>query len=44
MLAVLFIVARLAYFGFYLADLATLRSVAWFVGMASAVAIFVAGA
>ena len=44
MLAVLFIVARLAHFGFYLADLSTLRSVAWFIAMASAVAIFVAGA
>ena len=44
MLAVLFIVARRAHFGFYLADLSTLRSVARFSARASAVAIFVAGA
>jgi uncharacterized MAPEG superfamily protein len=43
-LAVVFVAARLAHLGFYLADLATLRSLAWFVGIGSAVAIFVAGA
>ena len=43
-LAVVFIVARLAYLGLYLADIATLRSLAWFVGIASAVAIFVSAA
>jgi uncharacterized MAPEG superfamily protein len=40
-LAIVFVAARLAYLGFYLADLATLRSLAWFVGLASTVAIFV---
>jgi uncharacterized MAPEG superfamily protein len=44
MLAVVFVAARLAYLGCYLADLATLRSLAWFVGIASAVAIFVSAA
>jgi uncharacterized MAPEG superfamily protein len=44
MLAVLFILARVFHFGFYLADKATLRSVAWFIGFASAIAIFVSGA
>jgi len=41
-LAIGFVVARLAYLGFYLADLATLRSVAWAVGMLCTVAIFAA--
>jgi len=44
LLAVVFVVARLFYLGFYLADLSKLRSFAWFVGIGSAVAIFVAGA
>lgn len=44
MLAVVFVAARVAYLGFYLADLATLRSLSWFVGLACAVAIFVSGA
>ena len=43
-LAMLFIAARLAHLGCYVADLASLRSLAWFVGIGSAVAIFVAGA
>ena len=43
-LAMVFIAARLAYLGFYLADQATPRSLAWFVGIGSAVAIFVSGA
>ena len=44
LLALVFVVARIAYLGLYLADLATLRSLAWFVGIASAVAIFVSAA
>jgi uncharacterized MAPEG superfamily protein len=44
LLALVFVAARLAYLGFYLADLATLRSLAWFVGLASAVAIFASAA
>jgi uncharacterized MAPEG superfamily protein len=43
-LAMTFVVARLFYIGFYVADRSTLRSLAWFVGIGSAVAIFVAGA
>jgi len=43
-LAVAFVVARVLYLGFYLADLSALRSLAWFVGIASAATIFVAGA
>lgn len=42
-LAMVFIAARVAHLAFYLADLATLRSLAWFAGIGSAVAIFVAG-
>jgi len=44
LLAMVFIASRLAYLGFYLADQATPRSLAWFVGIGSAVAIFVSGA
>jgi len=44
LLAITFVVARLCYIGFYVADIATLRSLAWFVGIGSAIAIFVAGA
>jgi uncharacterized MAPEG superfamily protein len=44
MLAVVFVFARVAYLGLYLADLATLRSLAWLIGLASAVAIFVSAA
>lgn len=43
-LALVFVAARVAYLALYLADLATLRSLAWFVGIASAVAIFVSAA
>lgn len=43
-LAIVFIAARLAYLVFYLADQATPRSLAWFVGIGSAAAIFVSGA
>ena len=42
MLAIGFIAARIAYLGFYLADLASLRSTAWTIGMLCTVAIFVA--
>ena len=44
MLAMVFIAARLAYLGLYLADQAALRSLAWAVGIGSAVAIFLSGA
>ncbi len=44
LLAITFVAARLAYIAFYVADRSTLRSLAWFVGIGSAVAIFVAGA
>jgi uncharacterized MAPEG superfamily protein len=44
MLAIGFIVARVAYLAFYLLDWAALRSLAWFAGIACAVMIFVAGA
>ncbi len=44
LLAMVFVAARVAHLGFYLADLATLRSLAWFVGLGSAVAIFLAAA
>ncbi|MDP5007508.1 MAG: MAPEG family protein [Glaciimonas sp.] len=40
-LAILFIVARLAYTAFYLIDKASLRSLAWFVGHLSIIALFV---
>jgi uncharacterized MAPEG superfamily protein len=43
MLAMVFVAARVLYFVFYLADLAAMRSLAWFVGIASAVTIFVSG-
>lgn len=43
-LAVVFVVARVAYMLCYLADLATLRSLAWFVGLGSVVALFIAAA
>jgi uncharacterized MAPEG superfamily protein len=42
-LAVIFIVARLAYVGCYLADAAALRSIAWLMGIVAAIAIFVSG-
>jgi uncharacterized MAPEG superfamily protein len=40
--AVVFILARLFYIAFYLADMATLRSLAWFAGLGSVVALFLA--
>ena len=40
--AVVFILARLFYIAFYVADVATLRSLAWFVGIGSVVALFLA--
>jgi uncharacterized MAPEG superfamily protein len=43
LLAEVFVVARIAYVVTYVADLALLRSIVWFAGIASAVAIFVAG-
>lgn len=42
--AVTFVVSRMLYIGFYIADLATLRSLAWFGGIGSAVAIFIVAA
>jgi uncharacterized MAPEG superfamily protein len=44
MLAVTFVVARLFYVALYVADKSTLRSLAWFVGIGSAIALFFAGA
>jgi uncharacterized MAPEG superfamily protein len=44
MLAVIFILARLFYTAFYVADFSTLRSLAWFAGLGSVVAIFLAAA
>jgi uncharacterized MAPEG superfamily protein len=43
MLAMVFIAARVAYLGLYLADWAALRSVAWLAGIVCAVMIFVTG-
>ena len=40
--AIVFILARLFYIAFYVADMATLRSLAWFVGIGSVVALFLA--
>jgi uncharacterized MAPEG superfamily protein len=40
--AVVFILARLFYIAFYVADMAMLRSLAWFVGLGSVVALFLA--
>jgi uncharacterized MAPEG superfamily protein len=40
--AVVFILARLFYIAFYVADMATPRSLAWFVGIGSVVALFLA--
>jgi uncharacterized MAPEG superfamily protein len=44
MLAMVFVAARICYIAFYVADLSTLRSLAWFAGIGSAVAIFFAAA
>ncbi|MBX8555178.1 MAPEG family protein [Pseudomonas cichorii] len=43
-LAVLFITSRLLYIIFYVADLATMRSVVWLIGLAAIVGMFVASA
>lgn len=43
-LALIAIAARLAYTGFYMADKATLRSLAWIVAWFCTVALFVSGA
>ncbi len=43
-LAVAFIVARLLYLGCYLADLATLRTTVWTIGLGLCIALFVCGA
>ena len=40
MLAIIFVVARAAYIACYVANLASLRSVAWFVGIGCVVAMF----
>lgn len=42
-LAVAFVALRVAYIGLYLADLASLRSLAWFGAVLSAVALFFVG-
>lgn len=42
--AVLFVTSRLLFIIFYLADLAILRSVAWFVGLLLIIGLFVASA
>lgn len=44
LLAVVFILARLAYGALYMADLATLRSLAWVVGLGCVVGLFVIAA
>ena len=43
MFAIIFIAARIADLGLYVADLAWLRSLAWLVGIVCAVTIFVTG-
>lgn len=43
-LAVAFVLARVFYTAFYVVDLSVLRSLAWFAGIASVVAIFMAAA
>lgn len=42
-LAMGFIAARVAFIGLYLADQATLRSLAWFAGIAASLALFFVG-
>lgn len=42
-LALLFVAARIGYIGAYLADLATLRSGLWVIGLAASVAAFFVG-
>jgi uncharacterized MAPEG superfamily protein len=39
-LAITFVAARIVYFGLYLADLASLRSLVWSLGFGSALALF----
>jgi uncharacterized MAPEG superfamily protein len=43
-LAVVFIAARLAYLGFYLADWHGARSIAWLIGIVACATLFVLGA
>ena len=43
-IAMIFFVARLAYLGCYLANLATLRSLVWLVGFGSCICLVVMGA
>jgi uncharacterized MAPEG superfamily protein len=43
-LAIVFVAARVLYMGFYLANLANLRSLVWFVGLISTIAIYVVAA
>jgi uncharacterized MAPEG superfamily protein len=43
-LAMLFIAARLAYIGSYVADRASLRSLVWLVGLGASLALFAVGA
>src|SRR5262249_53087380 len=42
-LAMLFVAARIGYVGAYLADLATLRSTLWVVGLGASIALFFMG-
>jgi uncharacterized MAPEG superfamily protein len=42
LLAVVFVVSRVAYVGLYLADLASLRSLAWTVGWIATLGLFLA--
>jgi uncharacterized MAPEG superfamily protein len=44
LLALGFIVARVAHLGCYLADRATLRSIMWFIGLLCAIGLFVVAA
>ena len=44
LLAITFVVARMLYLVFYLADQSLLRSLAWFAGIGSTIAIFFAAA
>lgn len=42
-LALAFVVTRIAYIGAYLADLATLRSLIWMLGLGLCIALYIAG-
>jgi uncharacterized MAPEG superfamily protein len=44
LIAMLFVLSRVAYIMCYLADQATLRSITWFVGVGLIISLFVAGA